>query len=62
MKELRTWYAKMTIANVQHYRERGQGLAEVALILALVVVVSMIALELLGTNISAVLTQVANTI
>mgnify|MGYP006285324179 CR=1 FL=1 len=42
--------------------ERGQGLGEVALILALVVVVAITALQLLGQNITAVLNQVANTI
>ena len=45
-----------------YQREDGQGLAEVALILALVVVVAIVALQLLGTNITSVLTSVANAI
>ncbi len=43
-------------------KEAGQGLAEVALILALVVVVAIVALQLLGTNITNVLNQVAQAI
>ncbi len=45
-----------------YQQEDGQGLAEVALILALVVVVAIVALQLLGTNITSVLTSVANAI
>ncbi|MBT3391374.1 MAG: Flp family type IVb pilin [Chloroflexi bacterium] len=43
-------------------KEKGQGLAEVAIILALVVIVSIAAVRLLGINIDAALTTVANAI
>jgi len=43
-------------------KEAGQGLAEVALILALVVVVAITALQLLGVNITDTLNNVANAI
>lgn len=40
--------------------ESGQGLAEYALILALVVVVAVVALALLGGQISAIFSSIAN--
>ncbi len=43
-------------------KEQGQSLGEVALFLALVVIVSIIALQLLGVNVSGALTTVANAI
>jgi len=42
--------------------ERGQGLAEYALILALIAVVVIAAVTLLGTNIDAILSTIAVTI
>ena len=42
--------------------ERGQGLAEYALILALIVVVAVAALVFLGTNISSILSTIARNI
>jgi pilus assembly protein Flp/PilA len=42
--------------------ERGQGLAEYALILALIAVVVILAVTLLGGNINSVLSQIANAI
>lgn len=42
--------------------ERGQGLAEYALILALIVVVAIAALVFLGTNISSILSTIAQAI
>jgi pilus assembly protein Flp/PilA len=39
--------------------ERGQGLAEYALILALIAVVVIAAVTLLGTNIEAILSTIA---
>lgn len=43
-------------------RELGQGLAEYALILALIVVVAIVALLFLGTNISSILSTIAQSI
>ena len=40
--------------------ERGQGLAEYALILALIAVVVIAAVTLLGTNINTIISTVAN--
>lgn len=42
--------------------QRGQGLAEYALILALIVVVAIAALVFLGTNISSILSTIARSI
>jgi Flp pilus assembly pilin Flp len=42
--------------------ERGQGLAEYALILALIVVLAVLALLFLGTQISSVLSTIAQAI
>lgn len=41
-------------------RSEGQGLAEYALILALVVVVAVVALALLGDQIGAIFSNIAN--
>jgi len=41
------------------HREEGQGLTEYALILAFVSIVAIVALQLLGTNISSILNSVA---
>jgi pilus assembly protein Flp/PilA len=46
----------------QRTAERGQGLAEYALILALIVVVAIVALVFLGTNISSILSTIAQSI
>jgi pilus assembly protein Flp/PilA len=43
-------------------REDGQGLAEYALILALISIISIIALLFLGTQISTVLSIIGNTL
>lgn len=40
-------------------REEGAGLAEYALLLALIAVVCIATLRVLGTNISAIFTQIA---
>ena len=42
--------------------ERGQGLAEYALILALIAVVVIAAVTLLGTQIDSILSAIANAI
>jgi pilus assembly protein Flp/PilA len=41
-------------------RERGQGLAEYALILALIAIIAIIALVFLGNNINTILSDVGN--
>ncbi|MDR3632332.1 MAG: hypothetical protein P4L84_00770 [Isosphaeraceae bacterium] len=43
-------------------REEGQGLAEYALILALIAVVAIVALLFLGGTVSSVLSDVGNSI
>lgn len=45
-----------------HDAEDGQGLAEYALILALIAIVAIIALVFLGGQISGILTNVSNSI
>ena len=42
--------------------QNGQGLAEYALILALIVLVAIVALLFLGTNISSILSAIAQNI
>ena len=42
--------------------ERGQGLAEYALILALIAIVAIIALTFLGTQISSILSYIGSVI
>jgi len=56
MDPFRTWRA--TNARVQ----RGQGLAEYALILALIAIVAIIALIFLGNQISQILSDVGHSI
>ncbi len=43
-------------------REDGQGLAEYALILALIAIIAIVALIFLGSNISNILNQVATSV
>jgi pilus assembly protein Flp/PilA len=42
--------------------QKGQGLAEYALILALIAIVAIIAVTALGTNISSILQQIAGSL
>ncbi|MGH2407820.1 MAG: Flp family type IVb pilin [Candidatus Limnocylindrales bacterium] len=51
---IQTW-----LSNLLH-REEGQGLAEYALILALIAVVAILALLFLGTQISTILSSIGN--
>ncbi len=46
----------------QRGTQDGQGLAEYALILALIVLVAIVALLFLGTNISSILSAIAQNI
>jgi len=50
------------IKNRLPMREEGQSLAEYALILALIAVMAIVALTLLGNQISAILNQIANSL
>lgn len=43
-------------------REEGQTLSEYALILVLIAIVAIVAITLLGTQIAAVLTNIANSL
>ena len=53
----------MTVARpVARNDQRGQGLAEYALILALIVVLSIVALVFLGTQISSILSTIAESV
>jgi Flp pilus assembly pilin Flp len=53
-------YAKFLLPS--RYDEKGQGLAEYALILALIAVVAIIALVFLGTNIQTLLSTVGKSV
>ncbi len=53
MTTLQTW-----IINLLHDDEEGQGLAEYALILALIAVIAIAALVFLGTQISSILSSI----
>jgi len=52
----------MTVPLAAVRDERGQGLAEYALILALIVVLSIVALVFLGTQISTILSTIAQSV
>jgi pilus assembly protein Flp/PilA len=49
----------LRLQNRLSVREEGQGLVEYALILVLVSVVAIIALTAIGTNVTAVFTQIS---
>jgi Flp pilus assembly pilin Flp len=51
---------KALISHLRH--EHGQGLAEYALILALIAIVAIVALIFLGTQISSILSVVGSSI
>jgi pilus assembly protein Flp/PilA len=50
------------IASILHRDEEGQGLAEYALILALIAIVAIIALIFLGSQVSSILHNVGSSI
>jgi pilus assembly protein Flp/PilA len=56
MTLIRTWLSSLL------HREAGQGLAEYALILALIAIVAILALLFLGTQISTILSTVGNAV
>jgi pilus assembly protein Flp/PilA len=56
-----TWFA-MQLERFFRHDERGQGLAEYALILALIAIIAIVALIFLGGQISDKLSTVGNSI
>jgi pilus assembly protein Flp/PilA len=52
-------YLATRLSSAFSRREEGQGLAEYALILSLIAIVAIVALCLLGTNISTILSDIA---
>ena len=46
----------------EHLKQRGQSLAEYALIVALIVIVALVALTFFGTQINDILSIIADTI
>jgi pilus assembly protein Flp/PilA len=54
--------AMSTLLHTFSHREEGQGLAEYALILALIAIVAIIALLFLGTQISSILSTIGNAV
>ena len=55
-------YPISLLSSILGRREEGQGLAEYALILALIAIVAILALTFLGTQISSILSFVGNAI
>ena len=56
-------YVRMLQVHLRAVREEdGQGLTEYALILALIAVIAIVALKVLGTKVSAVLSTIANSL
>ncbi len=52
----------LAIMSFLHRDEEGQGLAEYALILALIAIVAIIALIFLGSQVSKILSNVGNSV
>jgi pilus assembly protein Flp/PilA len=50
------------IASILHRDEEGQGLAEYALILALIAIVAIVALIFLGSQVSSILSKVGKSV
>jgi pilus assembly protein Flp/PilA len=50
------------IASFRHENEEGQGLAEYALILALIAIIAIVALIFLGGQVSTILSKVGSSI
>lgn len=61
MSKIKNWAAKKVV-ELRTKDEEAQGLAEYGLILALIAVVCIGALTVLGTNIAALLNQLAGSI
>jgi pilus assembly protein Flp/PilA len=63
-KERRCTYMTQLFALIDSFRrdEEGQGLAEYALILALIAIIAIIALIFLGNQVSSILSTVGNSV
>jgi pilus assembly protein Flp/PilA len=55
-------YAQLVAINAKLQREEGQALAEYALLVGLIAVVVVVAVTLLGTDISSIFNSVAHAI
>jgi pilus assembly protein Flp/PilA len=55
-------YPISLLSSILTRREEGQGLAEYALILALIAIVAILALTFLGTQISSILSYIGSVI
>ena len=55
-------YLTAMISSLLHRDEEGQGLAEYALILALIAIISIIALLFLGGSVSKILSSLGNSV
>jgi pilus assembly protein Flp/PilA len=55
-------YAIGYVLSILHRDEEGQGLAEYALILALIAIVAIVALIFLGSQVSKILSTVGNSV
>jgi len=55
-------YALVRIKDFFRYDERGQGLAEYALILALIAIIAIVALVFMGTQVSSKLSIIGSQI
>jgi pilus assembly protein Flp/PilA len=53
---------QMFLASLRDPREEGQGLAEYALILALIAIVAIVALIFLGNQVSTILSKVGSSV
>jgi pilus assembly protein Flp/PilA len=49
-------------SQLAQFEDEGQGLAEYALILALIAIVAIIALIFLGTQVSGIISEVGNSV
>ncbi|MEA2633173.1 MAG: Flp/Fap pilin component [Chloroflexota bacterium] len=56
------WKAIDRLDRLAHRRSRGQGLAEYALILALIAIVAIVALLFMGGQVSNILSNIGNSV
>ncbi len=56
------WAMMFRVFNQIHHQEDGQSMIEYGLIIALIAVVVVVALTLLGTNVSSLFTKLASSL